>query len=502
MGMNEKPNIANLEPTDSTSLTSNKTGWVRSLSGKLLLLTAIFVMLAEILIFVPSIANFRNVWLRTHLDNAEAASIIFLDFSDVMLSEEASAELLVVTQSIAGAVRQQGEQSMMIATKDQPMDVTEHIDLDNATVLGSITSSLGMLFSEPSRQYRVFGAMRSRDAVIELVQETKHIQHAMYVYSRNVLILSLLISIITAGLVYLALYRVIVRPIVRISSNMEAFSKSPENVSLIFKPSNRKDELGIAEERLSAFQSDLQNTLRQKERLAALGLAVSKINHDLRNILASAQLFSDRLTSLPDPTVQRFAPKLIRTIDRAVDYTKSVIDYGKAMEAPPKRRRLLLGKIVADVAELLGMENHTRIKWRDEIPDGFEADADPEQLFRILLNLCRNAEQAMSDLDEEEAKDRDFILGVSAEKADATTIIRVFDTGPGIPEHVREKLFLAFQGSTKSGGSGLGLTIAAELVRAHGGMIYIEKTGQNGTVFKLEIPEPVVELPDSIMNLS
>ena len=162
----------------------------------------------------------------------------------------------------------------------------------------------------------------------------------------------------------------------------------------------------------------------------------------------------------------------------------------------------MLGKVLADVAELLGMENHARIEWRNEVPDGFETDADPEQLFRILLNLCRNAEQAMSDLDEEEAKGRKFVLGASAEKAGAATIIRVFDTGPGIPEHIREKLFLAFQGSTKPGGTGLGLTIAAELVRAHGGMIYIEKSDHDGTVFKLEIPEPVVDLPDSITNLS
>ena len=61
------------------------------------------------------------------------------------------------------------------------------------------------------------------------------------------------------------------------------------------------DEIGTAERELAAMQTELASMLHQKNRLAALGLAVSKINHDLRNLLASAQLFSDRLANLPDP---------------------------------------------------------------------------------------------------------------------------------------------------------------------------------------------------------
>ncbi len=332
------------------------------LSVKLLLLTAVFVLIAEVLIFVPSIANFRNVWLKDYLLTAEAASIVYLDSNDVILSEGAGEDLLATTESLAVAIRRDGI-SRMMASSGQPGELDQHIDLDNSTAFGSIRSSLSMFFADPDSRYRVFGTMRSSPAIMELVQETRHIQAAMSEYARNVAFLSLLISIFTAALVYLALYRLIVLPIIRISSNMDAFSKTPENASLVYKPSNRLDEIGTAEKRLAAFQGDLQQTLRQKQRLADLGLAVSKINHDLRNILASAQLFSDRLTSLPDPTVQRFAPKLIRTIDRAVDYTKSVIDYGRALEAPPKRRKLMLNSVANDVADLLGLENSLVIEW-------------------------------------------------------------------------------------------------------------------------------------------
>ena len=230
----------------------------------------------------------------------------------------------------------------------------------------------------------------------------------------------------------------------------------------------------------------MRDTLRQKQHLADLGLAVSKINHDLRNILASAQLFSDRLTSLQDPTVQRFAPKLIRTLDRAVDYTKSVIDYGKAVETPPNRRRLVLHPLVNEVAELLGLENAPNLDWQNKVGSDLEADADPEHLFRILLNLCRNAQQAMT---EQVMDGVSCSLCVEAERKNNEIHIRVRDTGMGIPDHVREKLFSAFQGSTKAGGTGLGLSIANELVRAHGGTIAIEQTGDSGTTFRVVIPD-------------
>ncbi len=468
-------------------------GWLSNairtgLSVKLLVLTVIFVLIAEILIFVPSVANFRNSWLKDHLLTAEAASIVFLDSNDLMLSEGAGQSLLATTESLAVAIRRD-DVSRLMATSGEPGELVEHIDLDKTTAFKSIVSSIKMLFANPSDRYRVFGTMRSSPAIMELVQETKYIQKAMWEYARNVAFLSLLISIFTAALVYLALYRLIVLPIIRISSNMNEFSKTPENASLVYRPSNRMDEIGTAEKRLASFQGDLQHTLRQKQRLADLGLAVSKINHDLRNILASAQLFSDRLTVLPDPTVQRFAPKLIKTIDRAVDYTKSVIDYGRALEAPPKRRKLLLNTIANDVADMLGLENSLTIEWHNDVPIDFEADADPEQLFRVLMNLCRNAQQAMIDAD---IPNRSKKLCVEADHINDEVHIRISDTGPGIPEYVKEKIFIAFEGSTKAGGSGLGMAIAVELLRAHGGSIAIENTGDQGTTFLIIIPNEVV----------
>src|SRR4029077_9312688 len=126
-------------------------------------------------------------------------------------------------------------------------------------------------------------------------------------------------------LVYLALHYLFVRPLRRITANMVAFRAQPENPASIIVPSGRGDEVGTAERELAAMQRDLATMLQQKNRLAALGLAGSKINHDLRNLLTTAQLFSDGLASLPDPRVQRFAPALMRALERAIAFAESTL---------------------------------------------------------------------------------------------------------------------------------------------------------------------------------
>ena len=190
---------------------------------------------------------------------------------------------------------------------------------------------------------------------------------------------------------------------------------------------------------------------------------------------------------MSDPTVQRFAPKLIRTIDRAVEYTKSVISYGKALEKPPERRLHRLHLIVADVVELLGIDKDSRIEWVNDIPDDLEINVDSEQLFRVIMNLCRNAIQAMLANNEGSMVAR---LKLQARRDDNLVTLRISDTGPGIPARIREKLFQPFEGSASPGGTGLGLAIAAELIRAHGGTIEMESTSSSGTVFVVRMPDP------------
>jgi signal transduction histidine kinase len=231
------------------------------------------------------------------------------------------------------------------------------------------------------------------------------------------------------------------------------------------------------------MQEELTHTLQQKNRLAALGLAVSKISHDLRNMLASAQLISDRLRSLPDPTVQRFAPKLIASLDRAINFSESTLRFGRAEEAAPHRELMPLRALVAEVGDGLGLPREDVIAWAVEMDEALRIDADRDQLFRVLSNLCRNALQAIEQQDGGKGHIR-----VTALRDGRRVTIDVEDDGPGLPPKAREHLFQAFQGAARAGGTGLGLAVAHELVSAHGGVIQLVET-ERGAVFRLEIPD-------------
>ena len=141
-------------------------------------------------------------------------------------------------------------------------------------------------------------------------------------------------------LVFFSLYFIFVRPMRRITHAMISFRDNPEDPSRIISASKRRDEIGITERELGAMQRDIYGFLQQKARLAALGAAVAKIQHDLRNILASAQLASDRLAAVDDPVVQRLAPRLVAAIDRAVSLATNTLRYGRADEKPARRATL------------------------------------------------------------------------------------------------------------------------------------------------------------------
>ncbi len=346
------------------------------------------------------------------------------------------------------------------------------------------------LFAGEHDVMRVMGPAPKGGEFVEIVIDEAPLRAAMLRFSVNILLLSLVISAITAALVYLALHYLFVRPLRGMTANMTAFHGDPENPSRVIVGSGRQDEIGTAERELGAMQRDLASMLHQKSRLAALGLAVSKINHDLRNLLASAQLISDQLSSLSDPRVQRFAPKLMRALERAIAFCESTLSYGRAQEPPPDRRPIALEPLVEEVHETLGLGPQAAIGWVTAIERGLLVDADPDQLFRTLLNLVRNAVQALEGRAEKDpARDQVRITGM---RQGAVVMIEVSDTGPGISEQARIHLFEAFQGSTRAGGTGLGLAIAAELVRAHGGQVSLVE-GTIGATFQVTIPDRAVD---------
>jgi signal transduction histidine kinase len=384
-----------------------------------------------------------------------------------------------------------GQQRRLLVAAEMPPSVDHEIDVRTVSWYRAIIDAFDTLFSRENDALRAVGPAPMGAEFVEIIIDEEPLRRAMLGFSVNILLVSLLISGITATLVFFSLHYMFVRPLRRLTANMTAFHEAPENRARIIVPSRRRDEIGTAERELAAMQLDLTSMLAQKSRLAALGLAVSKINHDLRNLLTSAQLFSDRLASIADPHVQRFSPKLMRALERAIAFCESTLSYGRAAEPPPDRHPLALEPLVEEVRETLGLDHSSPIRWISAVERGLTVDADADQLFRILLNIARNAVQALESRD---ARDpgRDQVR-LTGRREGAVVVIELSDTGPGISQKARTHLFEAFSGSTRTGGSGLGLAIAAELVRAHGGDIRLVD-GTIGATFRLTIPDRAVEL--------
>ena len=461
--------------------------FVPGLSAKLLLLTILFVMLAEVLVFVPSVSNFRRQWLMERLAAAQIASLAAEAAPSGQLPPMLRDELLERAQVKAIAVKREASRSLIIEM-DMPDEIDASYDLRDASWMKLITDALMVYVMPDDRVIRVIGDPGFHQGEsIEVVMGEAPLKAAMIRYGLDILGLSILISIITAALVYLTLDALLVKPMTKLTWNIVRFSERPEDPTRVIAPSDRRDEIGTAERELSAMQKELAETLSQKSRLAALGLAVSKISHDLRNMLSSAQLLSDRLITVKDPTVQRLVPKLLASLDRAIRLCAQTLNYGQAQETPPRRKQFKLLPLVTEVGDSLGLPRQ-RIAWIIEVEPRLEVDADRDQLYRVLTNLCRNAVQALESEGETAGE-----IAVAGRREGAVTVIEVADTGPGVPDKARTHLFAAFQGSVRKGGTGLGLAIAHELVQAHGGQIALIDN-EGGATFRVTIPDVVVEL--------
>ncbi|MDP5220103.1 HAMP domain-containing sensor histidine kinase [Ruegeria sp. 2205SS24-7] len=454
---------------------------LNSLSGRFLILTTVFVMLAEVLIFVPSIARFREDFLLNRLERAQIASLALL--ADDMLAEELEAELLE-NAGVFNVVLRRNEVRQLMLSSPIPDQIAETYDLRMASAWVLIRDAMLRLGDRDNQIIRVIGEpVRDAGLLIEITMETEPLRMAMIDYGLRILALSLFISIITASLLFLAVRALLVRPIRSVVGYMQRYASAPEDARGIISPNASVTELREAEDALLMLQTQLTHALKQRERLAQLGGAVAKVSHDLRNILTSAQLFTDRIEASDDPLVRRMAPKLVNSITRAVSLCESTLAFGRAEEPAPTLTMVDLQEVVADViaSETLAVPDNC-VDFSMDIPEGLLVRADPEQLFRVVMNLVRNARQAIV------ATGKPGEIRVSARETDQDWRIEIHDSGPGLPAKAREHLFTPFQGGMRKGGSGLGLAIAAELVRGHGGELCLKKTDETGTSFEILLP--------------
>lgn len=456
----------------------------RTLTGRFLLLTILFVMLAEVLIFVPSVARYREDYLRSRLERAQIASLALLA-SDGTINDKLAEELLI-NAGVYNVVLRRDAVRELVLSSPVPGPVAATYDLRALGEAARLRDGLAALFVPDGTVIRIIGQpVREAGLLIEVAMDAGPLRQELRTYAGRILLLSFVISMATAALLFLAVRRLIVTPMRRVVHSMADYAKAPEDARRIIEPSARVLELRAAEETLAQMQRDLGQALRQKERLAQLGGAVARISHDLRNILTTASLVADRIEGSTDPAVRRAAPKLVGALSRAVNLCESTLAFGKAEEPPPRLAAVALRPLVAEVVETerLATPPETPVEFLIDVPAGLRLRADGEQLFRVLSNLLRNARQAI------QATGGAGTVEIAAAEGPDGVTLRIIDTGPGLPAKARDNLFAAFQGGARKGGTGLGLAIAAELVRGHGGALELVRTDETGTEFRILLPQ-------------
>ncbi len=442
---------------------------MKGLSARLLILTIIFVMIAEILIFAPSVARFRQEYFLDKILAAHLAILTVDATADGMVSAELTSELLGHVGAHAISVRRDG---MRLSLTDGTMPViVKTIRADQQDPMTMIVEAFADLTINRDGSLRVLAnSPRNPDVEIELVIDQRPLSNSLLFFGERILILSFVISIITAGLVFVSLRWILVRPMRQITENMVRFREDPEDGTRVMVPSARRDEIGVAEKELAEMQHSLRHSLQQKEHLAALGTAVAKINHDLKGVLSSAILVFDRLEDSADPEVRRIAPGLTNAIERAIGMLSQTLNYVGAEQPQIQTSAVPLSDVIDEVAA----SGFASLEIENAVPRDLTVIIDKGQTFRVLDNLFRNAMEAGATKVEVTSHHFQGVLNVD-----------VADNGPGLSPRARENLFKAFKGSTRAGGTGLGLAIARELMRGQAGDLTLESSDSNGTTFRL-----------------
>ncbi len=452
-------------------------GFLGGLSFRLLILTIFFVMLAEFFIYAPSIGRFRLVYLEERLASASLAILALQAAPENMVSDDMERDLMSHVGAYSAALSRPGAGRLMLMI-EYPQVVPTTYDLRKASFFGLIRDAFVTLLIDEDRLIRVIGpAPMEPGALLEIVMEEAPLRTEMLEFSKRILALSLIISIFTAALVYLSLHLLMVRPMRRMTASMVAFREDPENASQSQRTSGRRDEIGLAQRELGVMQSELRAALLQKTRLAALGTAVTKINHDLRNILATASLVSDSLAQSDHPDVRRITPRLVAALDRAVNLCTQTLNFTREGPALLDVSRFALHGLVTEVLDSLPSSLGDPVPLENRIPANLEIAADREQLFRVFNNLISNSVQAGATM-----------IKLSCREENGVLRLDLSDNGPGLPPRARENLFQPFSGSARKGGTGLGLAIARDLMRAHGGEIVLVSSDGEGTHFCLTLP--------------
>jgi signal transduction histidine kinase len=463
---------------------SERRRWVPTfgLSWRVLSLVIVAVMTAEVLLFLPSLARFRVAYMEQLIESGTLAALALDATPDNMVTEDVKRALLNNAR-VDAVVVVETNRAKRALLNIPPSPEMQTFNLKELSALGSIWDALGAMTRDGAHYMRVGGqSMRLPNAMVWIVIDELPMRLAMYHYAGTVLALSVMVAMFTAALLWLALHWLLVRPLQTLAADMTAFRQAPEGPAAAERPPIRRDdELGVVDREFHNLQRELRASLRQKSRLAEVGAASNKINHDLRNMLSTARLLSDRLARSDDEGTRALAPTILNTIDRAARLASDALEYVRD-HPTPRMEAFDLSDLVDEVGVALQEAGEDRDPnllrdWRDEIAGECRVTADRDLLYRVMVNLGRNAFDAGATEVSVRARARGNLMSID-----------IADNGPGVPPAVASQLFRPFTTGGRASGTGLGLAIARDLVRAHGGDIALMETSDRGSTFRFTLP--------------
>ena len=438
------------------------------LAARVLAVTIGFVLLAMSLFYVTRLTAHREMLLHGKISAVQTTVDAFGMAGPTPPPQDLSQRILNSVDVKWMAIETPTGRREFVIAGGPPAGV-ESIIADDNSYPESMAATFHALFAAPRTVVKLSAPAQANEPAIEFAFDETTLVQSLRRVSYNFLTISLTIAAVVTCVLWAALWRMVLQPVRRLTSNIIAFGESPQDASRVIAPSGRSNEIGRAEAALAVMQGSLAHELAQGKRLAELGMAVARINHDLRNILSAAQLISDRLATIPDPLAQRLAPRLVATLDRAIQFCQSTLTYGASRELPPSRRRFDLSELVSQVVEAGTAEHEVAIDYNIDIPPRFCVYADPDHMLRVLENLSRNAAQALMAKGATDGRPK--AIRFAAIRTDGLALVEISDTGPGFPPDQHDRIFEPFHKSTSDVGAGLGLAIAADLVTRNGGAI-------------------------------
>lgn len=291
--------------------------------------------------------------------------------------------------------------------------------------------------------------------------------------------------------------RRLLAPLTQLKERVVAVAEGDRNLPA---PSvRRNDEIGRLEEEFERMvgavaardkelsdailkELETKERLIQTERLAAMGRMAAHVTHEVRNPLSSiglnVELLSEELAESGHPESTAIIASIQREVDRLTEITE---EYLRLARLPsPQLEPEDLGALARDVATFVGreLERASVTLELDLEPSLPLVRADDAQVRQVLLNLLRNAREAMPNGGR---------IGLGARRDDGGVELRVDDAGEGVAPELRTRIFDAFY-STKERGTGLGLPLAQQIMVAHGGRIRCDASPLGGTTFALWFP--------------